>query len=215
MANLFRFEHVGLTDGATVVLDDVDTAVAAVKRGANDFLTKPFASNDVVVLAVTKAAEHRRLIGRMRQLEQRLEEQEKFGEMVGNTRRMREVYRLALGVAPMSSTVLVLGESGTGKELIARAIHQHSHRADRPFFAVNCSAIPTELVESELFGHVKGAFTGAQSARVGLFEAADKATVFLDEIGDLPLAAQAKLLRVLQEGEVKREIGRASCRERV
>ena len=183
---------------------DVDTAVAAVKQGAHDFLTKPFTSNDVVVLAVSKAAAHKRLIDRMRHLEQRLEEQENFGELVGNTPRMREVYRLALGVAPTSSTVLVLGESGTGKELIARAIHQHSNRADRPFFAINCSAIPTELVESELFGHVKGAFTGAQTARVGLFEAADKATVFLDEVGDLPQAAQAKLLRVLQEGEVKR-----------
>jgi DNA-binding NtrC family response regulator len=117
---------------------------------------------------------------------------------------MREVYRLALGVAPTQATVLVLGESGTGKELIARAVHQSSNRADQPFVAVNCSAIPVDLVESELFGHVRGAFTGAFAQRVGLFEAANKGTIFLDEVGDLPLQAQVKLLRVLQDGEVKR-----------
>jgi transcriptional regulator with GAF, ATPase, and Fis domain len=117
---------------------------------------------------------------------------------------MLEVYRLIEGVAPTSSTVLILGESGTGKELVARAIHQQSPRAKKPFVAVNCGAIPKELVESELFGHVRGAFTGAQTARTGLFETADGGTILLDEVGDLPLAAQVKLLRVLQEGEIKR-----------
>ncbi len=183
---------------------DVDSAVAAMKAGAYHFLTKPFHSNDAVAHAVLKAAEHRRLVDRTRQLEQVLLSKERFGEIIGDSPRILDVYRLIEGVAPTSSTVLILGESGTGKELAARAIHQQSPRAKKPFVAVNCGAIPKELVESELFGHVRGAFTGAQSARVGLFESADGGTILLDEVGDLPLAAQVKLLRVLQEGEIKR-----------
>jgi DNA-binding NtrC family response regulator len=183
---------------------DVETAVHAVRAGAYHFLTKPFRSNDEVVLTVAKAAERRRLIDRAHLLEQKLEQHEKFGELIGNSQSMREVYRLAMGVAPTSSTVLILGESGTGKELSARAIHQHSPRAGRPFVAVNCSAIPVDLVESELFGHVRGAFTGATATREGLFETANQGTIFLDEVGDLPPLAQVKLLRVLQEGEIKR-----------
>jgi len=183
---------------------DVDTAVAAVKSGAYDFLTKPFASNDVVALAVAKAAEHKRLIERARSLEQRLVAHEQFGELIGTSRKMQAVYRLIEGVASATSTVLILGESGTGKELVARAVHRRSPRAQKPFVPVNCAAIPKELVESELFGHIKGAFTGAQAARAGLFESANGGTIFLDEIGDLPLTAQVKLLRTLQEGEVKR-----------
>ncbi len=183
---------------------DVETAVQAVRAGAYHFLTKPFRSNDEVVLTVAKAAERRQLIDRAHLLEQKLEQQEKFGELIGNSSNMREVYRLAVGVAPTASTVLILGESGTGKELTARAIHQHSPRAGRPFVAVNCSAIPVDLVESELFGHVRGAFTGATATREGLFEVANKGTIFLDEVGDLPPLAQVKLLRVLQEGEIKR-----------
>jgi DNA-binding NtrC family response regulator len=183
---------------------DVDTAVAAVRGGAYDFLTKPFASNEAVVLAVAKAAEHHRLVDRAQRLEQRLLSAERFGELVGSSRKMQEVYRLIEGVASATSNVLVLGESGTGKELVARAIHQLSPRAQRPFVTVNCAAIPKDLVESELFGHVRGAFTGAQSARAGLFDTADGGTIFLDEVGDLPLAAQVKLLRALQDGEIKR-----------
>ena len=183
---------------------DVETAVKAVRAGAYHFLTKPFRSNDEVVLTVTKAAERRRLVDRAMLLERRLEQMEKFGELIGNSAKMQDVYRLALGVAPTSSTVLILGESGTGKELTARAIHQHSSRADGPFVAVNCSAIPVDLVESELFGHVRGAFTGATATRAGLFETAHRGTIFLDEVGDLPPLAQVKLLRALQEGEIKR-----------
>ncbi len=117
---------------------------------------------------------------------------------------MQGVYRLIEGVASATSTVLILGESGTGKELVARAIHQNSARVAKPFVTVNCAAIPKDLVESELFGHVRGAFTGAQAARAGLFDTANGGTIFLDEVGDLPLAAQVKLLRALQEGEIKR-----------
>ncbi len=183
---------------------DVDSAVEAMKAGAYHFLTKPFHSNDAVAHAVLKAAEHRRLADRARRLEQVLLSKERFGELIGDSPRMLDVYRLIEGVSPTSSTVLILGESGTGKELVARAIHQQSPRSKKPFVAVNCGAIPRELVESELFGHLRGAFTGAQSARTGLFETADGGTILLDEVGDLPLAAQVKLLRALQDGEIKR-----------
>lgn len=182
---------------------DVETAVRTVRLGAFHFLTKPFRSNDEVVVSVQKAAEHRRLVSRTELLERRLEQAEGFGELVGSSARMREVYRLALGVAPTETTALILGESGTGKELTARAIHKHSRRRDAPFVAVNCSAIPVDLVESELFGHVRGAFSGATATREGLFESANGGTIFLDEVGDLPPLAQVKLLRVLQQGEIK------------
>lgn len=183
---------------------DVESAVAAMRAGAYNFLTKPFHSNDAVAHAVEKAAEHRRLATRAQRLEEVLLSKERFGEIIGDSPRMLEVYRLIEGVAQAASTVLILGESGTGKELAARAVHMRSQRAKKPFVALNCGAIPKELVESELFGHLRGAFTGAQAARAGLFETADGGTVLLDEVGDLPLAAQVKLLRVLQDGEVKR-----------
>jgi DNA-binding NtrC family response regulator len=182
----------------------VEEAVAAVKAGAYHFLKKPFESNEAVAITVSQAAEHKRLSLRTRRLEQRLEAQERFGELLGTSPKMVAVYRLIEGVAATTSTVLITGESGTGKELVARAIHQTSGRAQKPFVPVNCAAIPKDLVESELFGHVRGAFTGAQTARTGLFESAHTGTIFLDEVGDLPLAAQVKLLRTLQEGEVKR-----------
>ena len=199
-----RKNHTGVEVIMMTAFGDVETAVKAVRAGAYHFLTKPFRSNDEVVLTVTKAAERRRLVDRALLLERRLEQMEKFGELIGNSPAMQEVYRLAIGVAPTSSTVLILGESGTGKELTARAIHGHSPRVSNPFVAVNCSAIPVDLVESELFGHVRGAFTGATATRAGLFESADRGTLFLDEVGDLPPLAQVKLLRALQEGEVKR-----------
>jgi len=199
-----RASHAGVEVIMMTAFGDVETAVKAVRAGAYHFLTKPFRSNDEVVLTVTKAAERRRLVDRALLLERRLEQMEKFGELIGNSPAMQEVYRLAIGVAPTSSTVLILGESGTGKEITARAIHGHSPRVSNPFVAVNCSAIPVDLVESELFGHVRGAFTGATATRAGLFESADRGTLFLDEVGDLPPLAQVKLLRALQEGEVKR-----------
>lgn len=183
---------------------DVDIAVQAMHAGAYHFLTKPFRSADEVALTIRKAVEHRRLRDRNLALERRLQRTEKFGDLIGSSQRMHEVYERSIGVAGTSSTVLITGESGTGKELTARAIHARSDRAGSRFVAVNCSAIPENLIESELFGHMRGAFTGATTTRHGLFENADGGTLFLDEIGDLPLLAQVKVLRALQEGEIRR-----------
>lgn len=183
---------------------DVDIAVQAMHAGAYHFLTKPFRSSDEVSLTIRKAVEHRRLRDRNLALERRLQRTEKFGDLIGSSQRMHEVYERSIGVAGTSSTVLIMGESGTGKELTARAIHSRSSRSHSRFVAVNCSAIPENLIESELFGHVRGAFTGATTTRQGLFENADGGTLFLDEIGDLPPLAQVKVLRALQEGEIRR-----------
>ncbi|MBX3216659.1 MAG: sigma-54-dependent Fis family transcriptional regulator [Labilithrix sp.] len=181
---------------------DIATTVSAVKEGAYGFLTKPFVANESIVIEVLNAAGHKRLRERTERLQRELAEL-RPGEMVGLCPQMREVNRIISGVAKADSTILVLGESGTGKELVARAIHQRSRRAAKPLVAVNCAAIPQELVESELFGHTRGAFTTALTARAGLFEAANGGTLFLDEIGDLPTSAQVKLLRTLESGEVK------------
>ena len=182
---------------------DIATTVSAVKAGAHGFLTKPFVSNESVVIEVLNAAQFRRLRERTERLQLELSARPPAGEMVGSCASMREVYRRVEGVASTNSTILVLGESGTGKELVARAIHDRSRRSSKPMVTVNCAAIPKELVESELFGHTRGAFTSAVGARQGLFEAANGGTLFLDEIGDLPMAAQVTLLRTLQSGEVK------------
>jgi DNA-binding NtrC family response regulator len=182
---------------------DIATTVSAVKAGAHAFLTKPFVSNESVVLEVLNAAQFRRLREKTEHLQRELLARPPAGEMVGSCAPMREVYRRIEGVATTTSTILILGESGTGKELVARAIHERSRRAGKAMVTVNCAAIPKELVESELFGHTRGAFTTAMTARAGLFEAANGGTLFLDEIGDLPTSAQVKLLRVLQSGEVK------------
>jgi two-component system response regulator HydG len=181
---------------------DIATTVSAVKEGAYGFLTKPFVANESVIIEVLNAAAHKRLRERSEHLQRELAEL-RPGEMVGLCPQMREINRVVSGVAKADSTILVLGESGTGKELVARAIHQRSRRAGKALVAVNCAAIPHELVESELFGHTRGAFTTAVSARAGLFEAANGGTLFLDEIGDLPLSVQVKLLRTLESGEVK------------
>jgi two-component system response regulator HydG len=184
----------------------VETALAAVRAGAYDYLTKPFDDVEVVARAVAKAAERKMLFDRNRQLETALREREggDFQGLVGNSAPIREVSRMIEAVAYSAATVLVTGESGTGKELVARALHQRSPRKGHPFVALNCGALTETLLESELFGHVKGAFTGAQRDQKGLFDAADSGTIFLDEIGDIPLATQVRLLRVLQEGEIKR-----------
>ena len=182
---------------------DIATTVSAVKAGAHGFLTKPFVSNESIVIEVLNAAQFRRLREKTELLQRELEARPPAGEIVGSSLPMRDVYRRIEGVATTSSTILILGESGTGKELVARAVHDRSRRAAKPMVTVNCAAIPKELVESELFGHTRGAFTTAVNARQGLFEAANGGTLFLDEIGDLPTSAQVKLLRVLQSGEVK------------
>ena len=182
---------------------DIKTTVSAVKLGAFGFLTKPFVSNEAVVIEVANAAQFKKLREKNDRLQRELSARSPTGDFVGNCASMREVYRMISGVATTSSTILILGESGTGKELVARAVHEKSRRANKPMIAVNCAAIPKELVESELFGHTHGAFTSAVSARAGLFEAANGGTIFLDEIGDLPLNVQVKLLRTLQQGEVK------------
>ena len=182
----------------------VETAVEAVKAGAYDYLTKPFENIDVLSLAVARAAEKKALRDRTRFLEEALNFKNQFEDLVGQSQQMRSVFKLVETVSYSTATVLIQGESGTGKELVARAIHYRSPRKDKPFVAVNCSALTDTLLESELFGHMKGSFTGATANKKGLFEAADGGTIFLDEIGDIPAATQVRLLRVLQEGEVKR-----------
>lgn len=178
----------------------VDSAVNAMKAGATDYLPKPF-NNDQVVLVVEKALEKRKLLAENRQLKRELHEKYGFANIVGRSKLMKDVFELIEQAAPSMATILVLGESGTGKELLARAIHHNSPRQDKPFIALNAGSIPSDLLESQLFGHVKGAFTGALADKKGLFELADEGSIFLDEIGNIGLELQAKLLRVLQERE--------------
>ena len=182
----------------------VDTAVAAMKRGAFDYVTKPF-KNDEVLAVLQNAVERRRLVTENRVLRQTLQERyHKFDNIIGRSARMRQVFDLIIQAAPSRSTILIAGESGTGKELVARAIHTHSARADRAFVTVNSGNLPSDLLESNLFGHVKGAFTGAVYPKKGLFEIADRGSIFFDEIGNIPLETQPKLLRVIQEREFMR-----------
>ncbi len=182
---------------------DIPTTVSAVKAGAFGFLTKPFVSLEPVVIEVLNAAERRRLLRKNQELERALAHAPEYPELLGACPEMRALSRLVTGVATTNSTILILGESGTGKELVARAVHGRSRRADKPLITVNCAALPHDLVESELFGHLRGAFTNALSARQGLFEAANGGTLFLDEIGELPMNVQVKLLRAIQFGELR------------
>ncbi|HLB01539.1 MAG TPA: sigma-54 dependent transcriptional regulator [Nitrospiria bacterium] len=178
----------------------VETAVKAVKEGAYDFITKPF-DPDHLLLIIAKALEKQRLVTENIILKEEFSKQLKFPRIVGRSHEIREVEEKAQKVAESKTTVLLLGESGTGKELFARAIHSLSPRREGPFVAINCAAIPRDLLESELFGHEKGAFTGAIERRLGKFELADRGTIFLDEIGDMDHSLQAKLLRVLEGSE--------------
>ncbi|HEX9873058.1 MAG TPA: sigma-54 dependent transcriptional regulator [Deferrimonas sp.] len=180
----------------------VENAVEAMKEGAYDYITKPF-SRDELRMVVAKAFAFLGMVEENRHLREQLSDRVDFSRLVGISDEMQEVFNLVRRVAPSEATVLISGESGTGKELIARAIHGGSDRSGAPFVAVNCAAIPRELLESELFGHVRGAFTGAVKDRKGKFELADGGTLFLDEIGELPLDLQPKLLRALQEREIE------------
>lgn len=180
-----------------------EQAVEAMKLGAYDYLAKPFKVDEIKIL-VRNALEKRDLQRENRQLREKVGVCEGYGGIIGTSQRMKEVFGLLRKVAEAQTTVLISGESGTGKELAALAIHEGSSRKNKPFVAVNCGAIPENLIESELFGHAKGAFTGAVGERAGLFEQANGGTVFLDEIGELPLAMQTRLLRVIQEREVRR-----------
>jgi DNA-binding NtrC family response regulator len=193
-------------DAEAVVLtgkSSLETAIAALRHGAFDYLTKPCKLVEIEAL-LRRVREKRDLQQKYRALERRLQRIEGSPRLVGTSACMERVRTLITKVAPTQSTVLILGETGTGKELVARAVHDQSLRAGMPFVAINCGGLPETLIESELFGHRKGSFTGADEHRVGLFEVANGGTIFLDEIGELPKAMQAKLLRVLESGEIRR-----------
>ena len=181
----------------------IDQAVQAVKEGAHDYISKPF-KIDEMLLTIRKALEERRLRREVTTLRQELRTRYHFENLIGKSRAMQEVFRLIEQVATSRSTVMIYGKSGTGKELVARAIHYNSLRSTKAFVAVNCAAIPSELLESELFGHERGAFTGAIATKVGKFELANGGTLFLDEVGSMRLDLQAKILRGLQEREIER-----------
>jgi len=185
----------------------LDTVKTAIKMGAFDYLEKPLERDDLI-LTLQRAFAHIMLLKENRVLHKKLAETRALPSMIGDHPKMMEVVRMINKIAPTSTTVLIYGESGTGKELVARAIHDGSPRKEKPFFAINCAAIPDSLMESELFGHEKGSFTGAGSREMGIFEAAEGGTVFLDEIGEMNIAMQAKLLRTIQEKEIRRVGGK-------
>jgi len=181
----------------------LESAVAALRHGTFDYLTKPCKLVELQAL-LRRVSEKRELTNKYLAIKRQLERLEGKSQLIGNSASMEQVRKLIGKVAPTNSTVLILGETGTGKELVARALHDQSLRADMPFVAINCGALPESLIESELFGHRRGSFTGADEHRVGLFEVANGGTLFLDEIGELPKSMQAKLLRFLESGEIRR-----------
>src|SRR6187397_3467566 len=182
----------------------VESAISAMKTGAFDYITKPF-KNEEVLVVVRNAMERRRLVNENRNLRQNIQERyHKFANIIGRSPRMRQVFDLIIQAAPSRSTILIQGESGTGKELVARAIHANSSRSDRSFVTVNSGNLPPDLLESTLFGHVKGAFTGAVYPKKGFFDLADRGSIFFDEIGNVPLETQVKLLRVIQDRDFTR-----------
>ncbi len=181
----------------------IEGAIDAMRQGAFHYIPKPF-KNDEVLLTIHKGLEQRRLSDENRALKAQLRQRQGFDDIIGKSKPMQKIFELVRLAAPSKSNILVLGESGTGKELVAKAIHHHSRRSEGPFITVNSGSMPHDLLESNLFGHVKGAFTGAITAKKGLFEVATDGTIFFDEIGNIPLETQAKLLRVIQEKEFMR-----------
>ena len=206
MDGLALLDHIKSIDAEALVIvmtaySSVDSAVAALRKGAYDYITKPFVNEDLLQ-SVKNALRQRELFRENRHLRRELDRRYSFSEIIGTSPALHAVFRLVEKVAATNTSILIQGESGTGKELIARAIHHNSPRALRPFVAVNCGAIPETLLESELFGHTRGAFTGAVTNKLGLFRSAEGGTVFLDEVGEISAAMQVRLLRALQEHEV-------------
>jgi DNA-binding NtrC family response regulator len=208
MDGLEVLERIRETDGDTPVImltatKTVKTAVTAMKLGAFDYITKPF-DVDELRLVADRATENAELRREVKTLRDAVEERFGFDSIIGHSEPMMKIFKTIEAVAPLKTTVLITGESGTGKELIAKAIHFHSPRANKPLVTLNCAAIPENLLESELFGHERGAFTDAVEKKIGQFELAHTGTIFLDEIGEMSPALQAKLLRVLEQGECMR-----------
>jgi DNA-binding NtrC family response regulator len=206
MDGLQLLDRVKSIDGDALVIimtaySSVDSAIAALRKGAYDYITKPFVNEDLLQ-TVRNAIRQRELFKENRSLRRELDRKYSFSEMIGTSAGLQAVFKTVEKVAATSASILIQGESGTGKELVARSIHHHSGRSAKPFVAINCGALPESLLESELFGHTKGSFTGAVADKKGLFRSADGGTLFLDEIGELPTTLQVKLLRALQEHEV-------------